>query len=777
MLRTSRATLALLLTLLLAAGCPGEGPAGQTDDDGDGFFAEVDDCDDGDPTIHPGADEYCDNVDQDCDGDYEDAPELTWYEDLDGDGYGSDYSSRLDCRPQGDGWVLEGGDCADWDPTTSPGAPELCDYYDNNCNGETDEGISKEEWFLDVDGDGWGTRFLEYYGRSYEYVASCDHGDDWVSNEGDCDDRNPAVHPRATEVCDGVDNDCNGLADIEEITCSPDVVVIDGRSALPALFGTNGLRVDGAESNRLGATIAGAGDVNGDGFEDLLVGTVGATYSYYGYDTERDAAAYLVFGSAETDRAVIDGAALDGDGVSILVADEYYSRPFVVPAGDVNGDGFADLAMTDRYASGDERLWVFFGGDDLPAELAGEDTDGSRGFSVTMAAGYGADLALAAGEDLDGDGFADLAWVGVRGNTEPEGAIVWGHAGPWPASLDAAALSGEEGVPIEGVAEGGSYETLWLSSAGDFDGDGDADLALGRGGGDASVWLLDGGPDAGAVDVSVDAGTMARVDGMSAEPWFALGDPVGDLNGDGFDDLLVNASDSYSPSLAARAWVVFGTAEPPAEILVTDAEHASVVFGLADDSAATLRGTPVGDIDGDGLPEAVVEAGDGWGGRWDVAIVHGAEVWPAAVDLTVAAPGAVTRVASPSFSGGWYGAVIRHAGDVDGDGIDDLIIGDPDFDESGGLRVQLHDQWPRAAGVRCRGRTRARHQPGRARRQRRHPLRGGAGGRLGGLAGPRRLRPGRRRRAGDRGRRPRQQLLRRRGGVRGVRRRAALTLM
>jgi len=139
-----------------------------------------DDCDDGDPAINPGATEVCDSVDNNCDTNVDEG--LTF--DNDGDGY-TDPSS---CEGSKD-------DCDDSNYDINPGATEVCDGVDNNCDGYTDEG-------LDYDNDGDG-----YYDPS-----SCIGGDD-------CNDGDYSINPGATEVCDGVDNNCDGSTDEGNVCC------------------------------------------------------------------------------------------------------------------------------------------------------------------------------------------------------------------------------------------------------------------------------------------------------------------------------------------------------------------------------------------------------------------------------------------------------------------------------------------------------------------------------------------------------------------------------
>ncbi len=128
----------------------------------------------------------------------------TWYYDADGDGYGDDAVSTEACEAPAH-YVDQGGDCEDNVSTTYPGAVELCDGLDNNCEGTIDEGLGKVSYYYDGDADG--------YGDPDTTIAACYTPPDHVSSAGDCDDSNDDINPGADEVCDGVDNDCDGVID------------------------------------------------------------------------------------------------------------------------------------------------------------------------------------------------------------------------------------------------------------------------------------------------------------------------------------------------------------------------------------------------------------------------------------------------------------------------------------------------------------------------------------------------------------------------------------
>jgi len=186
----------------------GEPPEPIVDLDGDGFSPSDGDCDDADEDIYPGATEVCDGIDNDCNGEIDDeaVEGKWWYVDDDHDGYGALLGSvwACDAPPKS---TLVPGDCDDLDPTVHPGAAEWCDEVDNDCNGLIDESgaIGAGTWYHDADRDG--------FGDPDDVVYSCNSLLGYSEIDGDCDDSNATVHPDGTEVCNGLDDDCNGTVD------------------------------------------------------------------------------------------------------------------------------------------------------------------------------------------------------------------------------------------------------------------------------------------------------------------------------------------------------------------------------------------------------------------------------------------------------------------------------------------------------------------------------------------------------------------------------------
>ncbi|MFH1465208.1 MAG: putative metal-binding motif-containing protein [Pseudomonadota bacterium] len=191
--------------------CDGEIDEGW-DEDGDGWTTCEGDCDDTEYTVNPDATEICDGLDDDCDGLVDDAdPDVTgqgtWYADNDGDGYG--YAPVTACE-QPAGTVSDNTDCNDSSAGINPGATEICDGVDDDCDGLVDDAdpsiTGQGTWYVDADGDGYG-------GAA---VMACGQPAGTVTDSTDCDDTDAAVNPGAVEVCNGLDDDCDGLVDDDD---------------------------------------------------------------------------------------------------------------------------------------------------------------------------------------------------------------------------------------------------------------------------------------------------------------------------------------------------------------------------------------------------------------------------------------------------------------------------------------------------------------------------------------------------------------------------------
>ena len=258
-----------------------DGFTGYADLDADGWAA-CDECDDGNASINPGATEVCNGADDDCDGDADGGAvdSVEWYEDGDGDGYGSGRTQLACTAPVG--FVAEDGDCDDGVGAVNPGAVERCDLADTDedCDGLADDASAARgtSWYADVDGDGFGAGVAS---------TACDAPGGSVASSDDCDDASASAYPGAAEVtADGIDQDCDSVDQCYTDADSDNygtTVVVDG-STLSCSTGTGAPVAtdcdDTSATDYPGAseTVANSDDEDCDGVDSCYTDADGDNY-------------------------------------------------------------------------------------------------------------------------------------------------------------------------------------------------------------------------------------------------------------------------------------------------------------------------------------------------------------------------------------------------------------------------------------------------------------------------------------------------------------------
>lgn len=473
---------------------------------------------------------------------------------------------------------------------------------------------------------------------------------------------------------------------------------------LATLNGTNGFRLDGSEVfEQTGTNVSSAGDINGDGFDDLIVAADLADAG--GKDTAGNTS--VVFGRSGGFASAIDLTSLDGTtGFRIGGIDANDRSGYSVnAAGDVNGDGFDDIligapaATVGSNANAGEAYLIFGKAGGFTATFDLTTLDGSNGirFDGIDAADQAGDAISSAG-DINGDGFNDIIIAGSNGNSGTgEIFVVLGQASGFSGSLDLATLNGTNGFRLDGV-DAGDRAGVRVSSAGDSNGDGLGDLIIGSPfadpGGDADAgesYVVFGtdGVFASAIDLASLNGTNGfRLDGIDAGDQASGLGTAGDVNGDGFDDLVIGAiyGEPGGNSKAGETYIVFGKGSgftAAFDLATLDGTNGFRVDGLGVDDYSGRSVSAGGDINGDGFDDVIIGALGVDSSTGATYVVFGkSDSFSASLSLASLDGDNGFRLTGIDTDDR-AGRAIDSAGDVNGDGFDDIIIGAVSGDPGG----------------------------------------------------------------------------------------------
>lgn len=434
-----------------------------------------------------------------------------------------------------------------------------------------------------------------------------------------------------------------------------------------------------AAGDNAGLRVAGAGDVNGDGVPDLLIGAPKASYS----GRSGSGAAYVVF--SQPDMASVDLGSLGSDGYVVGGAAAFDDTGVVANAGDVNGDGVPDAVVGAPGSFGGGAAYVVFGKATSAAiDLA---SLGTNGFRISGGDGR-VGAAVAGAGDLNGDSKADVV-IGAPDATKPGGCcfnygaafVVFGKTDT--SAVDLTSL-GSSGYRIDG-ASFGDHAGGAVSSAGDVDGDGMGDVLVSAP--DApyppaaraysgKVYVVFGKADGTTIDLASLGAGGYEIDGPSQQAFAgnAVAD-AGDVNGDGTPDQLIG------DQFINDAYVVFGQSDALTTIdLAALGTQGYLIDGVDQGFGSSLAS--LGDVNGDGIPDAVIGAvgasnnGDTSGSTY-VLYLH-----DAASPINLFNLGADGYRLDGGAAHDDAGISVADAGDVNGDGADDPLVGAPFADPS-----------------------------------------------------------------------------------------------
>lgn len=437
-----------------------------------------------------------------------------------------------------------------------------------------------------------------------------------------------------------------------------------------------GFRIDAAqEGDLLGFSVSTAGDVNGDGFADVIIGSVtGSAYVFYGKPME--------FGNIDL------ATAPASTGFSIHGPAGSQCGSSVSCAGDVNGDGYSDVIIGDPGQDGPpariSAAYVVFGGPtrSTPVELDLLTTSTGLRIEDPLHPGY-TYLNVSGAGDVNGDGYSDFLVGSPAANTAAGSTYVFLGKPSWENNPTLASFGPGDGFRIDG-ARTGDYSGLSVSTAGDVNGDGCSDILMAARFANSprpepsAAYVIFGKPS-GLSNVSLaslGSSDGFRLDGLVSPEWLLISvAAAGDINGDGYSDIVLGAPGGGSYGLA---YVVYGKPSGFSNIELTSlsASDGFRIVGAPSDFMCGATVAAAGDIDGDGFSDVLVGAPlSGPTQPGSTYVILGKSSGLSNIDLASLSSSAGYRIDGMDFS--LFGIALGTAGDVNGDGRCEFLVGAP----------------------------------------------------------------------------------------------------
>lgn len=471
--------------------------------------------------------------------------------------------------------------------------------------------------------------------------------------------------------------------------------------SLPALAASEGAQFDGAgENDKVGSTIAGIGDINGDGIGDMLI----ASYRL-GVDVTYSGTCYIVLGREIEFTSPVD-LATPGQPGNFVIAGSNAERACYAAdgAGDVNGDGLDDMLIGARNASpggisyGGSAYVVYGKLGAFPSVLQLSALNGTDGFRIDgNISGGTLGVGVAGVGDINGDGYDDVA-AGADGTDffgSNSGSIYVVHGGSSLSSrISVSTLKGTTGFRLDGTAASDELGSV-IDGAGDVNGDGFEDIVFGSDlidpdsvnrAGSAYVLFGKSSKFSSAIAVSGLNGTTGfRINGAEADQRLSTSAAgAGDINGDGFDDIVMGAEYAdYSGASSGSAFVVFGRSSGFASVMGVSSLDGSNGFrfdalAAADKLGSGKQSVDGGtDVNGDGYDDIVIGASNNDTGGTNAGVAFVVFGKRTAFNSAIAAStlnGNNGFRMTTSGAYGFLGRAVAGTGDVNGDGFGDVLV-------------------------------------------------------------------------------------------------------
>ena len=491
---------------------------------------------------------------------------------------------------------------------------------------------------------------------------------------------------------------------------------------LSNLNGTSGFILNGiAAYDNSGRSVSSAGDINGDGIDDLIIGAFAADPN-----GGNSGQSYVVFGNSTGFSPTLNLSTLNGtNGFAINGIAAYdFSGRSVSSAGDVNGDGIDDLIIgafaADPNGTSSGQSYVVFGNSTgFSPTLDLSTLNGTNGFILNgiAAFGYSGNSVSSAG-DVNGDGIDDLiigaSFASPNGGNSGQSYVVFGNSTGFSPTLDLSTLNGTNGFILNGIAAG-DLSGFSVSSAGDVNGDGIDDLIIGAIYADRDFYSGQSyvvfGNSTG-FSPTLNLSTLNGTNGFILNG-IAAGDisgfsvsSAGDVNSDGIDDLIIGANGADpNGDLSGQSYVVFGNSTGFSQTLnlsTLNGTNGFAINGIAAYDNSGVSVSSAGDVNGDGIDDLIIGASaaspNGSGSGQSYVVFGNSTGFSATLNLSTL-NGTNGFILNGIAAYDQSGYSVSSAGDVNGDGIDDLIIGANGADPNGSRSGQSYVVFGNRAAV------------------------------------------------------------------------------